>query len=411
LSGIVKSFQLAALCLLLSVPGVKIFAQADTSKTITPANQKETAATLSASVLASNTLYISAQSGYDSGGSVPKDFRQEVTLALRSLHGVLDSAGMDFKNIASINVYVKDAQNIDAMNEVYWKIIGSDPPARTVLVVGNLPNEENIEINAVATKNGHRQVIHPEGWPSGSHVDPAGIQVDDVLYLSAQSGADPLTGKLPTDFGSETKQALDNVASILKAANMSMGNVVWVNPYMSSSGAQERVMNKTYATYFELGNAPGRGTFTVVDLPNHSHIVFTCIAGADLSKRKAIRPKNERPSATASPGVLYGNTLYLSAKDAYVPALGIISPDLDIQTKLSMRSLLDGLQEADMDFSNVVSSTIYLRDIKDENQVNIFYRKFFKNKLPTQTVLQENLDVKDMDVEQISVIAVRSPAH
>jgi enamine deaminase RidA (YjgF/YER057c/UK114 family) len=411
LSSLLKFVPLFAMCLLLDVSGPKLFAQTGALKVIRPVDRKETGTTPAPGVLANNTLYVSAQDGLNSDGSVPGDFRQEVAQALQGLQGVLHAAGMDLKNIASVNIYVKNAQNIAAMNEVYWRTIGDVPPARTVVVVGDLPNGRNIEVSSIAVKTRDRKVIHPPGWPSGPQVDPAGIQVDDVLYLSVQSGADPLTGKLPTDFGSEVKQALDNVASVLKAANMSMANVVWVNPYMSSSGAQERVMNKTYSTYFELGNAAGRGTFTVVDLPNGRHIVFSCIAGADLSKRKVVRPKNERPSPTSNPGVLYGDTLYLSAKDAYVPALGIISPALDVQTKLSMRNLLDGLQEADMDFTNVVSSTIYLRDIKDADQVNVLYGKFFKNGLPAQTVLQQNLDLTDIDTEQISMIAVRSPVH
>jgi enamine deaminase RidA (YjgF/YER057c/UK114 family) len=372
------------MCLLLDVSGAKLFAQVGALKVIKPADYKETGTTSAPGILANNTLYVSAQGGSNSDGSMPKDFRQEMGQALQGVQGVLRVAGMDFRNIVSINIYLKNAQNMAAMNEIYWRTIGDDPPARTVLVVGDLPNGRNIEINSIAVKTSNRKAIHPPGWPSGLQVDPAGIQADDVLYLSSQSGADPLTGKIPTDFGGEVKQSLDNVASVLKAANMSMANVVWVNPYMSSSGAQERVMNRTYATYFELGNAAGRGTFTVVDLPNRSHIIFTCIAGADLSKRKVVRPKNERPSPTSNPGVMYGETLYLSAKDAFVPALGIISPALDIQTKLSMRNLLDGLQEAGMDFTNVVSSTIYLRDIKDADQVNTLYQKFFKNGPPTE---------------------------
>ncbi len=119
----------------------------------------------------------------------------------------------------------------------------------------------------------------------------------------------------------------------------------------------------------------------MVDLPNKNHIVFSCIAGADLAKRKSIRPRNEKPSRTASPGILYGDTLYLSAKDAYVPGLGLFTPDLDVQTRLSMRNLLDGLEEADMDFSDVVSSTIYMREMKDADQVqsslwSVFQRPF-----------------------------------
>ena len=192
---------------------------------------------------------------------------------------------------------------------------------------------------------------------------------------------------------------------------MSMANVLWVNPYLGSNGGPERVMNKIYASYFEFGNTPGRGTIQVVELPNQAHIVFSCIAGADLSKRKAIRPRNEKPSPTASPGILYGDTLYLSAKDAYVPALGLFSPELGIQVRMSMRNLLDGLQEADMDFSNVVSSTVYLRDMKDENQVVPLYSTFFKDNFPARTALQQNFDMKSEDVEQISFIAVRQPLH
>jgi enamine deaminase RidA (YjgF/YER057c/UK114 family) len=229
--------------------------------------------------------------------------------------------------------------------------------------------------------------------------------------MSAQGGADPLTGKVAADFAGEVKQALDNLATIVKTADMSMANVIWVNPYLNSTDAQEDVMNKIYATHFEFGNTPGRGTIQVVDLPDKNHIVFSCIAGADLAKRKSIRPKNEKPSRTASPGILYGDTLYLSAKDAYVPGLGLFTPDLDVQTRLSMRNLLDGLEEADMDFSDVVSSTVYMREMKDVDQVHGLYGAFFKDHFPARTTLQQNFDIKAEDVEQISFIAVRQAKH
>jgi enamine deaminase RidA (YjgF/YER057c/UK114 family) len=331
---------------------------------------------------------------------------------LRHVQDVLRAAGMDFGNAVWINIYVTNVQDIAAMNDVYWQLMGHDSPARTVLVVGALPNGEKIEINCIAVGSAaRRQGIHPPGWPQGGHIDPPAIQADDVLYMSAQGGADPLTGKVAADFAGEVKQALDNVATIAKTANMSMANVIWVNPYLSSTDAPEDVMNKIYATHFEFGNTPGRGTIQVVDLPNKNHIVFSCIAGADLAKRKSIRPKNEKPSRTASPGILYGDTLYLSAKDAYVPGLGLFTTDLDVQTRLSMRNLLDGLEEADMGFSDVVSSTVYMREMKDADQVHGLYGKFFKDHFPARTTLQQNFDIKAEDVEQISFIAVRQAKH
>jgi enamine deaminase RidA (YjgF/YER057c/UK114 family) len=404
--------QSFVLCFLLAAWGTQLCAQTGGTLKVIQVDSGHVASASSGGVLVNRTLYISGQDGRDTNGEVPKDFQKEVRQSLDHVHGVLRAAGMDFGNVVWINIYLTKMSELDGMNQVYWKTIGAEPPARTVLGVASLPNGENVEINCIAVSSAaHRQVIHPADWPQGKNIDPAGVEADDVLYMSAQSGADPLTGKVAADYAGEVKQALDNVAAVAKAANMSMANVIWVNPYLSSDETPEHVMNKIYASYFEFGNTPGRGTIQVVKLPNQTHIVFSCIAGADLSKRKSIRPRNEQPSPTASPGILYGDTLYLSAKDAYVPALGLFSPELGIQVRMSMRSLLDGLQKADMDFSNVVSSTIYLRDVKDEDAVVSLYSTFFKDTFPARTTLQQNFDIKSEDVEQISFIAVRQPLH
>ncbi|MGB6302702.1 MAG: RidA family protein [Acidobacteriaceae bacterium] len=400
------------ICFLLAAAGARLFAQTGGAIKVITVGNKNVGLVSSAGVLVNRTLYVAGQDGRDSSGAVPTDFQREVRQSLDHVQGVLRAAGMDFGNVVWMNVYLTRMPDLDAMNKVYWKMIGADAPARTVLGVASLPNGENIEINCIAVGSAaRRRVIHPPGWPQGPHIDPAGIEADDVLYMSAQGGVDPLTGRVATDYAGEVKQALDNVAAVVKAANMGMANVIWVNPYLSNDSGPERVMNKIYATYFEFGNTPGRGTIQVVELPNHAHVVFSCIAGADLSKRTSIRPRNEKPSPTASPGILYGDTLYLSAKDAYVPALGLFSPELGIQVRMSMRSLLDGLQKADMDFPNVVSSTIYLRDVKDEDPIVSLYGSFFKDNFPARTTLQQNFDMKSEDVEQISFIAVRQPLH
>ncbi len=410
MSYLLRCCRRIALCVSLAACGAQVFAQQGGMLKVIKIDGKDSGPASSAGVLANQTLYVAGQNGRNANGSLPQDFQQEVSQSLGNVQRVLRAAGMDYGNIVWMNIYVTNGHDIAAMNDVYWRSIVQNPPARTVLVVGALPNGEKIEINCIAVSTAAtRRVIHPQGWRQGPHLDPAGIQVDDVLYMSAQGGTDPLTGKVAANFAGEVKQALDNVTTIVKSANMSMANVVWVNPYLSSTDAPEDVMNKIYATYFEFGNTPGRGTIQVLDLPNRNHIVFSCIAGADLAKRKAVRPKNERPSRTASPGILYGDTLYLSAKDAYVPALGLFTSDLGVQVRLSMRNLLDGLEEADMDFSNVASSTIYTREMKDADQVHALYGTFFKNHFPARTTLQQNFDLKAEDVEQISFIAVKQP--
>ncbi len=381
-------------------------------------------------LLAGNTLYLSAQDGRGSDGSLPASFPQEVKQSLAHAREVLQASGMDMGNLVWVQVYVTNAQDIAAMNDVYWKAIGANPPARTVLIVASLPGGEKVQINAIAVASGaKRQVITPVGWPHGR--DPAGIQVDDVLYVSAQSGADPLTGKLPASYADEVKQSLDNVGAVLKAAGMTMANVLWTNPYMASpkpeavalpasgiiahngqeQAPQTAVMNKIYASTFEFGNTPGRGTIEVAALPAGARIVFTVIAGADLSMRKSIRPKNMPPSPTASPGILYRDTYYMSGKSGFIPDQGIVTQDVELQLRQTMRNLLDDLQEADMDFSDVVSAIVYVRDIKDADRVQALYGTFFKGAFPARTSLQNSFDKKTATGEQISFIAVRKPRH
>ena len=74
-----------------------------------------------------------------------------------------------------------------------------------------------------------------------------------------------------------------------------------------------------------------------------------------------------------------------------------------------MRNLLDNLEEADMDFPDVVQATVYVRDIKDLDKVQALYGTFFKGVFPARTSLQNSFDQKTATGEQISIIAVRQP--
>lgn len=359
------------------------------------------------SILANDTLYVSGIGSDSSDGTRPTEFSGQVIQTLRNLQTVLRHSGMDFDNIASINIYLTSIDDIPASNAIYWKMMGQARPARNILTVASLPNRNRIQINCIAVANNRqRRLIWPAGWLRGTQQDPPAVLVGEMLYMSAQEGRDPITGKRPADFAAEVDWALANVATVLRSAHMSMKNVVWVNPYITN-GSQYELMGKIYSSYFEFGNTPARGTIEVLGLPKGNHIVFSCIAGSDLSKRTVVRPPNMPPSSTASPGVLYGDTLYLSAKDGFIPGQGMVTSDRLLQTRQSMRNLLDGLQEADMSFSDVVFSTIYLKNIDDTETIGKLYSSFFQGELPATSIIQQNQNLSDEAWEQISFIAVK----
>jgi enamine deaminase RidA (YjgF/YER057c/UK114 family) len=384
-------------CLLAGLLGTQMFAQAGGPIQVIQVPGKSAAKASNDGILTGGTLYLAGQNGRNADGTTPADAGQETVQALNNIRQVLQAAKMDYGNLAWINIYVVGADNLGAVEAAYWKTIGTNPPARSVQVVGSLAGDEKVEINGIASsETAHRKVITPAGWPQGPGMDPAGIQINDVLYMSAMGGVDPATGKMAADYPGEVKQALDNVATILKTAGMTMKNVVWVNPFSSvganTGGTSGGSMNQIYASYFEFGNTPGRATISMEGLPKQQHFIAFCIAGADLSKRHTTLPRNMVPSATASPGIVYDDTYYMSAKSAYIPALGVISPDVLLQARLSMRNLLDDLEFApDMDFTNVAFATAYLSDIHtDEDSYLDVYGKFFKNqRYPALTVLQQ----------------------
>ena len=152
----------------------------------------------------------------------------------------------------------------------------------------------------------------------------------------------------------------------LQLAGLDFRNLVFVNPYLTRK-LPTQVMNKAYAGHFEFGNTPARATIEVAGLPGRANIEFTGVAAVDLSRRQSVRPKNMEPSPTASPCVFAGDTLYCSAKSGFIPGVngGIYASTVETQLRQTMRNLLDGLEEAGMNFSNVVAANVYLDDVAD----------------------------------------------
>ena len=178
--------------------------------------------------------------------------------------------------------------------------------------------------------------------------------------------------------------ALDNMKQTLAAAGLDFRHVVFVNPYLTDKASAQ--MNAIYAKHFEFGNTPARATIRVASLPGGNTIQFTGVAVADLSKRVAVRPKNMRPSATASPCVFAGDTYYCSAKGPFTPGpdkvQGIFASTVEAQVRQTMRNLLDGLEEAGLSFSNVVASNVYLDNIDDFSRMNRIYAQYFPGDVP-----------------------------
>jgi enamine deaminase RidA (YjgF/YER057c/UK114 family) len=372
----------------------------------------------SLAVDAGDYVYISGQGPHRADGSLPATLRDQVRQALDNVRAVVEAAGLSREHIVYIQVYLENLNQYDEMDRAFADYFGKEVPARAVLGVARVPDPP-VEISAVAVRDlSDRRDIYPESFAQKQTVPP-GVLTHDRLFLSGMPGSDPRTGKVPDDPAAQVDLALDRMQSVLKAAGMGFPNMVFVNPYLTWE-IPSRVMNQHYAARFEFGNTPARATIEVSSLPGGTHIEYTGVAVRDLSQRKAIRPKNMPPSPTASPCVFAGDTLYCSAKDGFIPGPhgGVYATTTTHQLRQTMRNLLDNLEEADMTFSDVAQTTVYLDNLSDQPTYDDVYAQYFDRMMPARTTVQQvspterKADKEDHypGLEQISLIAVRKPS-
>jgi reactive intermediate/imine deaminase len=367
---------------------------------------------------AGDYLYISGQGSRRPDGSSPSTFEAQVRQALDNVEAIVESAGLTKEHVVYTQVYLQDISKYAEMNKVFAEFFAKTPPARAVLGIAGIPDPP-LQISAVAVRSlVDKRAIYPPNFKSDDPAAP-GILTHDRLFISSMPGSDPVSGKVPDDPAAQVDLALDRVEAVAKAAGLELSNMVFVNPYLTGE-IPMRIMNQHYARRFEFGNTPARATIDVTSLPGGAHIEYTGVAVRDLKQRRAVRPKNMPPSPTASPCVFAGDTLYCSAKSGFIPGPhgGVYASTTQIQLRQTMRNLLDNLEEADMNFTQVVDTNVYLDDMSDMAAFDEVYAQYFGSILPARATIQQIAPTDRKadneghypDLEQVSLIAVRSPA-
>ena len=122
---------------------------------------------------------------------------------------------------------------------------------------------------------------------------------------------------------------------------------------------------------------------------------------------KKIITTNKSPKAIGpySQAILSNKTLYISGQIGLNTDGVLINKNIEEETIQVLRNIEEILKAADMNFSNVVKTTIFLKNFNDYSAVNIIYAKYFKNQLPAREAVEVSRLPKDVNIE-ISSIAV-----
>ena len=95
-----------------------------------------------------------------------------------------------------------------------------------------------------------REAINPQELLALNPTYNQAVKANGLVFVAGQIGIDPATGKLiSSDIAEQARQAIENTATIFKAAGSSLENVVSATLYLTEFEQLGRV-NTVYAEYF-----------------------------------------------------------------------------------------------------------------------------------------------------------------
>ena len=121
----------------------KHFISADAPKPIGPYTQ---------GVAAGGLMFLSGQIPLDphTNELVEGGIEAQTEQVMKNISAILEEAGSSVKQLVKCGIFLADFDDFAAMNEVYGKFVGPEPPARATVQVAYLPSGLKIEIDAIA---------------------------------------------------------------------------------------------------------------------------------------------------------------------------------------------------------------------------------------------------------------------
>jgi 2-iminobutanoate/2-iminopropanoate deaminase len=96
-------------------------------------------------------VFVSGQLGIDpEGNMVEGGIAEQTEQVMQNLAAILEAAGTSLRNVVKATIFLADLGDFQAMNEVYARHVGDEPPARATFQVAALPSGALIEIEVIA---------------------------------------------------------------------------------------------------------------------------------------------------------------------------------------------------------------------------------------------------------------------
>lgn len=94
------------------------------------------------------------------------------------------------------------------------------------------------------------------------------------------------------------------------------------------------------------------------------------------------------PVGPYSPGIAFGDLIFVSGQSGREPDTGRVAPDVETQTEQALRNVRAVLKAAGSDLSHVIRCGVFLVDMGEFPKMNDVYARMFGGHRPARTTVQ-----------------------
>ncbi|MEC6882149.1 RidA family protein [Photobacterium piscicola] len=205
------------------------------------------------------------------------DIKIQVKQCLYNINTILSSIDHVLDDVVKTTIYIKNINDINVINDVCNTFFGDYIPARTFIVVEDLPAGALLQIDTV--------VSHGDGTPPQLPEDSRLLVIEASNSVNAPtvpyshtvafSHYNHISGQLPLDpetltvvngyIQAQTKQCLNNIKAIIESVDHVMDDIVKVNIQLKNMLDIELV-DEIYASFFKEA-LPARTVIGVSAIP------------------------------------------------------------------------------------------------------------------------------------------------
>ncbi|MGO4987579.1 Rid family hydrolase [Gallicola sp. Sow4_E12] len=232
------------------------------------------------------------------GRILSDDVKAQAAQCLKNIKAILESVDVPLDDIVKITVFLKDLNDIDAVNEVYTTFFPDSAiaravgyfPARTVVEAKALPLQALVSMEAVvsygdgtppqAIEDRHGLILEANNTDKAPKcpVSTQSVAFSHYNHISAQLPVDASTGEVVSGGVKEqAAQCLQNIKEIIENVDHVMEDVVKVNVYLKNIGDID-ALEEAYKEFFAEGT-PARRIVGVANLPKDALVQIDAIVG------------------------------------------------------------------------------------------------------------------------------------